>query len=131
MKRECWKNVAGFEGRYEVSNLGRIRSLDRFVPGVSTAGRICQRWRQGRVLKTYPINSGYLIVHLSAGFRGARQAHLVHRLVGEAFKGLKPSDQINHKDLVKSNNAATNIERSTPKANTQHALANGRGRWCL
>lgn len=103
---ETWKDVAGYEGRYQVSDLGNVRNA------------------KGRTLKPQLINSGYLVVHLMLA--GDRKIGLVHRLVAAAFL---PQDEtrthVNHKDSDKKNNARTNLEWVTRSENVRHAYQNG------
>lgn len=106
---EQWKAVPGYEGRYQVSDQGRV---------CNAAGHVLARNKQ---------NSGYFIVHLYTGGRATRKPHLVHRLVLLAFVGPSPEDT-NHKDGDKSNNALTNLERATKSENMQHAVAMGLNR---
>lgn len=102
---EQWKDVPGYEGRYRVSDQGRVRGLK---------GEIAQQ----------PQNSGYLVVHLHLA--GRRRARLVHTLVAEAFvPGRFEGAQVNHKDCCKHNNAAVNLEWVTRGENMAHAYANG------
>lgn len=123
--QEQWKDVLGYEGRYQVSDQGRVKSLARYVEGKSPAGRVCFRLRREIILKTQQVNSGYLVVCFSEGARGQRRNKFVHRLVARAFcEGDGP--EVNHDDLIKTNNVATNLEWTTPKGNTAHAIANGR-----
>lgn len=116
---EIWKPVIGYEGCYEVSNFGRVRSLDRFVPH---NGRT--KFAKGEVLLPNLIQRGYLQVCLYKNGVGKRR--LIHRLVMEAFN---PTDDdslvINHKDLDKTNNIVSNLEWVTHKQNTRHAWDNG------
>lgn len=105
---ELWKPVVGYEGSYEVSNLGRVRSLDRF----NSRGY----WIKGRQLALNKNQKGYLRVGL---FDGCRQRlKSVHRLVAEAFiPNSENKPQVNHLDEDKSNNAVTNLEWVTNKEN--------------
>lgn len=82
---EEWRAVAGFEGAYEVSDLGRVRSLDRTVAGTSPGGIWCRRRVSGRVLKPTPAARGYLQVRI-----GSDSPRYVHSLVAEAFIGACP-----------------------------------------
>lgn len=105
---EIWKDIPGHEGRYQVSNQGR-------VCGPS-----------GKVLKPNDNGRGYWMAHLSGGARGKRAARLIHRLVAAAFLPPMPGKaHVNHKDANKNNNAATNLEWCTPLENAQHAKALG------
>lgn len=101
---EVWKEVKGFEGLYEVSNKGRVRSLDRMV-----RNREHDYHAKGRILKLYTKSSGYVFVRLADN--GKIKTLYVHRLIAEAFL-LNPSNQsqINHKDENKANNLLENLE---------------------
>lgn len=106
---EEWQPVIGYEGCYEVSNLGRIRSLK------SRSGRPRQR-----LLKSHSFNRDYARVLL---FRnGSGQTHAVHRLVAKAFLGPVPEGkEVNHKDGMKANNRTQNLEYVTAAENISHA----------
>lgn len=114
---EEWKPIAGYEGYYEVSNFGNIRSVDR----------ICGKMPRGadRHIKGQPIaptDSGhkYLIVHLKKD--GKRQMRYVHRLVAEAFCEKPPGcNVVNHIDYNVHNNHDTNLEWTTQAENIRHS----------
>lgn len=117
---EIWKPVLGFEGHYEVSNLGRVRSLDRIATGPS--GR--QRRRRGQMLRDVIDRHGYSLV----GVNNELGKHLVrvHRLVAEAFCDHPEGCQVvNHKDGNKQNNVSENLEWTTVQGNTQHSFDTG------
>ena len=77
--KEIWKDIQGYEGRYQVSNLGRVRSLDRY----SWNGY--KYWLQkGKILKPFQQKSGYVNVDLSNGHSKSHK-YRVHRLVAQAF----------------------------------------------
>ena len=120
---EIWKDCVGFEGRYQVSDQGRVRSLDTMELFNGRWGPTL-RSRKGKVLSPQTINSGYESVHLYS--EGVRHVRLVHRLVGEAFctnpLGLP---EINHDDTDKSNNRADNLVWSTRLDNVAHAILCG------
>ena len=120
--QETWKPITGAEGRYEVSDLGRIRSLDREV-GHRWGGIAVKR---GKVLKPRRDKDGYLFVTICTG--GVAVGVKVHRVVAAHF--LPPSDlpEVNHLDFDKANNAATNLEWTSRKGNHEHASAGGRFR---
>lgn len=113
---ELWKPIVGFEGLYEVSNLGRVRSLPKDVPykGSSTFAH-----RKGRILSLVSDSYGYKIVNLSKDRNQCGKK--VHRLVAEAFLE-NPSNlpQVNHKDGNKENNSVGNLEWCTAKQNIRH-----------
>lgn len=114
--QEIWKPIPGYEAFYEASTLGKIRSLDRQI--LRSDGIV--RQLKGRVLKQTPM-SGYLMVSLSVSAK--RDVQLVHRLVASAFcEQPEGCFVINHLDADKSNNRPENLEWTTSKANTAHAM---------
>ena len=114
---ETWKDIAGFEGLYQISNLGRIRSLDRITVEMTTG---IQRHLSGKLLNPTDNGDGYRIVSLKKG--GKRFSRYIHRLVAEAFVD-KPEgcNVVNHIDYNKGNNIFSNLEWCTQKANVQHS----------
>lgn len=113
---EQWRDIAGFEGIYQVSDLGNVRSVERDVP--RPGGGV--QHRKGRELLPGLVN-GYLKVVLSRD--GIHYQKLVHRLVAEAFipnPDGKPC--VNHKDGCKINDKARNLEWVTWAENSQHAI---------
>lgn len=105
---ETWKSIKGYEGLYEVSNLGRVRSLDRMVMMVNK-GVLCKSLRHGRILNPCLVGDGYCNVNLFKNGKGKH--HLVHRLVATAFiPNPENLPEINHKDENKTNNVVSNIE---------------------
>lgn len=108
--REEWRPVAGYDGLYEVSNTGRVRSVTRIVGN-------------GRLIRGQPIQpfkrSGYWSVSLYKN--NINRFYLVHRLVAEAFiPNLHQYPLVNHKDENKTNNAVYNLEWCTFKYNVQY-----------
>ena len=109
---EEWRPVPGFERYYSVSNLGRIR---RDAPGKGAC-------KVGGILKGRQSPNGYIVVRL-CGDPGQMTWHTVHSIVAGAFHGPRPGGfHINHIDGHKSNNAASNLEYITSKANHEHAV---------
>lgn len=106
---EIWKPVKGYEGYYEVSNLGRVRSIDRVV--VDTV-RNCERLLKGKVLVQNDKENGYKTVVFCKEHKTHNK--YVHRLVAEVFIP-NPDNlpQINHKDEDKTNNRVDNLEWCT------------------
>lgn len=106
---EIWLPVRGYEGSYEISNRGRVKSLKR-----------------GRLLKPYPDMCGYLKVRLYKN-NIEYNYFMVHRLVGLAFI-LNPEQKrtINHINSKKDNNNLDNLEWATHEENIQHAWKMGR-----
>lgn len=117
--RELWKPIEGFEGLYEVSNLGRVRSLDReVVREYRSKNPIAIK---GKELKGDYTKEGYKVVTLYK--EGRRKRAVVNRLVATAFipnPDPESKTQINHKDEIKDNNIATNLEWCTPKYNSNY-----------
>lgn len=114
--KEEWKPIKGLESEYAVSDLGRVRSLDRFVtnPG-NPAGGYSQR---GQMLKVCTAKNGYSVVNI-----GRDRTTYVHRLVAEAFIGEIPHRlTVNHIDGDKSNNSVANLEIVTYSDNHRHAF---------
>jgi hypothetical protein len=98
MEKEIWRDIAGYEGYYQVSNFGRVRSLDKMQNYNGSA-----RLHKGKILKPNNDGRGYLIVDLSKNNRSVTRT--IHRLVAMAFLD-NPNNlpQVNHKDEVKTNN---------------------------
>ncbi len=116
--KEEWKTVEGFGGRYEVSNLGRVRSFAN--------GRHGNR-DEFVVLKQTKIPGGYLKVNLyQTNGCGKQFCRTIHRLVADAFVSNPDSLPIvNHKDGNKANNCADNLEWVTASENSFHASRTG------
>jgi len=108
-----WRPVVGYEGIYEVSKFGGVRSL---------AG--IQRKFLGGVLKLFANEWGYLRVDLQ--YNKKRKSRLVHQIVAESFIGPRPDGmEINHIDGDKTNNCADNLEYVTHSDNVKHAFKTG------
>ena len=120
MKKEYWKPILNYEGLYEVSNWGRVRSLDRWC-----SHRRGKQLKKGRILKLCTNKGGYLYVYLWKNGKG--KYFLVHRLVAEAFIP-NPDNlpQVNHKDENKLNNNAENLEWCSAKYNSNFGTRNER-----
>jgi len=122
---EVWKPITGWEGLYEVSSLGRVRSLPREVSG----GRGSRAVRGGRVL-TPSATYGY--AHVCLHDRGRKRTARVHVLVATAFHGARPQGMhACHVDGDSSNNAASNLYWGTPKQNAQDKAKHGTATYAL
>lgn len=105
MEQEIWKDIPGYEGRYQVSNLGRIRSLDMLVRTKGGKNAV----RKGRILSPVVNKDGYYIVCLCDG--RSKKGIRVHRIVAYVFVPNPVGYNIvNHKDRNPANNAASNLE---------------------
>jgi hypothetical protein len=114
---EIWKDIVGYEGFYQVSNLGRVKSLDRVVQ--SKEGKLINR--KGRNIVEIVDANGYSRISLCKN--GFEKAFKIHRLVANAF--LNGEGQVNHKDGNKQNNHVSNLEFCTALHNLQHAINYG------
>ena len=117
---EIWKDIdwiEGFEGLYQVSNLGRVKSLDRII--TFKDGRI--RKFKGKILKQNHDKDGYLMVSLVKN--GNYKYVKVHRLVGQAFiKNIYNKPYIDHIDTDKTNNVFYNLRWVTQKENVNNPI---------
>lgn len=104
---EIWKPIKSYQGRYEVSSLGNVRSLNFNKTGVS------------KILKPISNTRGYTSVCLC--LNNEKSIFRINRLVAEAFiPNPENKPQVNHKDENKTNNKVENLEWSTPKENANH-----------
>ena len=121
MNKEIWKPIENYEGLYEVSNLGRVRSIDRIIIMKHRNGCNATHYYKGKILATRKNNSGYLKVDLIKDKKA--KTFFVHRLVAIAFiSNVENKPQVNHIDGNKENNTIENIEWCDAFENQQHAL---------
>ena len=120
---EIWKDIIGYEGFYQVSSLGRVRSLDMYVK----CGYGSYRLRKGKVLSSVIKDNGYLQLKLYCN--GKLYKKYVHRLVAQAFIP-NPDNlpEVNHLDEDKTNNNVTNLEWCDHKYNLNYGTARIRER---
>jgi hypothetical protein len=104
-----WKDVVGYEGIYEVSDQGQIRSVDRMVNC-----RGGKRMAKGKVLAPHPSDRPYLHVVLQNGKRATKR---VHKIVAEAFFGPDNGRVIDHKNGIVTDNRVENLEYVTYREN--------------
>lgn len=109
---EIWKDIEGYEGKYQVSNLGNVRSLG---------------YRNSKIVRNLQpkLNANYLFVHLRK--QGVSKFPMVHRLVAKAFIP-NPNNypEVNHKDEDKHNNCVNNLEWCTRTHNITYGTIVGR-----
>lgn len=112
---EVWKNIPDYEGLYQISDTGRVRSLPRTI--IDKNGREIKL--SERIMRTHVNNAGYKKVRL-VNSAGVSKGHFVHRLVLLSFVG-RSENIANHKDGKKLNNTLDNLEYSTYSKNLKHA----------
>lgn len=116
---EEWKDIKGYEGIYQVSNLGRVKSLERIV----LRNNKYDIHLKEKILYQ-GIRSGYKVVFFKKD--GIRKSYQVHRLVAEAFiPNTDNKKQVNHINGIKIDNNCFNLEWTTPKENIKHAYMTG------
>lgn len=107
---EVWKNIVGYNGRYRVSNRGRVWSAYK-----------------NDVLMPNRMTHGYVCVHLYAGGKSNRKVVTIHKLVATAFiDNPQKLREVNHKDFDRENNHVSNLEWVSRAQNVQHAIDGGR-----
>lgn len=104
LQGEVWRDIPGYDGIYQVSNFGNVRSFKR---------------RQWRSIRRCDNGHGYLFVTLCSG--KCKKNHYVHRLVAQQFVENKGFDYVNHKDFDRRNNRADNLEWCTQHDNVMHS----------
>lgn len=117
---EKWKSIYNYEGLYEISNIGNIRSCARYI----SCGRGEKQFRKSKILNPITTPKGYKRITISKD--GEKKNFMIHRLVAQAFipnPDNKP--QINHIDGNKQNNNVTNLEWFTNGENQIHAWGTG------
>ena len=112
---EIWKDIQGYEELYQVSNLGRVKSLDKYDKH--------NRFKRGKIKAICDNGNGYCVVNLKVD--GKQKSRTVHRLVATAFiPNPKNLPEINHIDGNKKNNNVSNLEWCDRRHNATHAVQN-------
>ena len=115
---EIWKDIPGVEGKYQISSLGRVKSVARSV--TSSTGRVS--FVKECIRSLHVNHKGYLKVNLRYSIKDA----FVHRLVAIAFIDNPDGKQfVNHKDGNKQNNRVENLEWASAQENSTHAVSTG------
>lgn len=117
---EIWKDIVGYEGYYQVSNYGRVKSLERIIFGfVFGKEKQCKKIFKERILRNSPNEKGYLRVCLC--LKGKQSVRLIHLLVAELFLNHRTNGTVelvvDHKDYDKNNNKASNLQIITNREN--------------
>ncbi|NDV63916.1 NUMOD4 domain-containing protein [Bacteroides sp. 224] len=119
--KEVWKDIPEYEGYYQVSNNGNVRSVDRYVDKSDGTIQFCK----GRVLTPFKgATCNYLSIQLSK--YNCTHKFLIHRLVAIVFLELDTNSklEVNHKNGVRFDNRAANLEVVTHQVNIDHSVAN-------
>ena len=122
--KEIWKDIPGYEGLYQVSDLGRIKRLPKLVKNEGLRNKSKTFISKELIIKPFNISKGYKGVILTKN--GKRTNKKLHRLVAEVFiENPFNKPQVNHIDCDKTNNKVTNLEWVTGSENIIHAVKNG------
>lgn len=119
---EQWKDIEGYEGLYQISNKGRVKSLARIK--FKEDGTIHGRVPSDFILKLAKNKKGYLRARIYKD--SIPNSYMVHRLVASAFLEVDTVERefVNHKNGIKDDNSASNLEWVTPRENQNHYLMN-------
>ena len=118
--KEIWRDIPGKDGLYQVSNTGKVRSVDRVII-IKQRNRVFKQHLKGRPIKPQKDRYGYLYVNLNG------KAEKVHRLVAYAFLG-KSNMTVNHIDEDKTNNHISNLEYMSISDNLKYGTGMDRRR---
>ena len=117
--KEIWKDIPGYEGLYQASNLGRIKSLDKVVFQKAKNNSVSKHIYKGKILKPILHDNGYNYVTLNYKIIS------VHKLIAKTYlQNNEKLPQINHKDGNKTNNNINNLEYCSASYNMKHAYKN-------
>lgn len=121
---EIWKDIEGYEGLYQVSNLGRIKSLGRTIEKIGPKGKVFYRTYPQKNLVCKKDTKGYYRTNLA--LNGINKTVKVHRIVAQAFiPNPENKSQVNHIDGNKENNNVSNLEWCNNQENQDHSWKTG------
>lgn len=121
--QEIWKDIKGYEGKYQVSSFGRVKSVTRTITKINKYGKLCDfRWPEKILSQSVWGNGGYFSIAFGGSKSINRSSHLVHRLVAQAFiENPLNLPEVNHIDADRKNNNVANLEWCDRAGNTLHA----------
>ena len=124
-KVEIWKDIKDYEGLYQVSNLGNVRSLDMIIMQLHYwSKKYVKHIYKGRLLKGSKNSNGYKVITLHKGKKTEKK--LLHKIIAETFiPNPNNYNYINHKDNNPSNNNVNNLEWCTQSYNIKYAYEKG------
>ena len=129
-EQEIWKDVVGYEGLYEVSNLGRVKSVARIIykdyrnSKTAVIKGIAKQKRGEVIMQPFLKKTGYYTVSLTKDHK--KKTRMIHQLVAKAFiPNPLGKEMINHIDCNTQNNRVENLEWATNSENQLHAIAHG------
>lgn len=125
LEGEIWKSIPGYEGYYEVSSVGRVRSVDKYIN--ARTGKDGQKGKyllKGKIMKPKLDRYGYCNIALKIG--GKYKYPTIHRLVAITFiEAIEDKNQVNHINGIKTDNRIENLEWCNVKENIIHAVKTG------
>ena len=127
MKTEIWKAITGYGGYYEVSNLGRVKSITRKIErrNPKDASQLTLYTYTGAIIEPFITKKGGY-ERCTLNIDGNKRNHLVHRLVAlEFIDNPERKEQVNHINCIKTDNNINNLEWVTNEENYRHSVENG------
>lgn len=124
MTIETWKDIAGYEGLYQISSIGRVKRVERIYTQLNgLTGKLNTKTLPEIIMKPFEDEDGYLRISLIKD--GSRKKHFVHRLVCLNFiPNPENKPEVNHKEGDKKDNRVEMLEWNTTSENQIHAIAN-------
>lgn len=116
---EEWRDIGGYEGKYQVSNFGRVKSLAREIN--CPIHPLKKFTSKEKILKNQSHVNGYRVIYFGTTLKKTKKKIFVHRLVAKAFLvNEKNKPFVNHRDCDKAHNCVLNLEWMTEQENTQY-----------